>query len=302
MSNCAIWQHLIHNCRQGFWIDPDKEVFDMYLLAGGNGNLADECFKAAWCVYATAAAEFFRKATKPEKILIQATRACLQYRLRCIKKHNWMGGWVTGWLPMVRGVEKLWENGIPPKHWRPYEIEPNSLECRFRLDMSIKIKLIVIVGGSAPRWSNEKKTGRAPTGKSPPSALLAISYIFIWVLSLAAAREPSVNKACVCAQGYGGRVVSERWSVHKQRGSSGRRRESEWGGLRPQEVVKQQCRRVWWWKVTEVTENSRKNAYFRSRSEEEIDQDVVHGPEALKDRCNKTWWSVFLRNSALTLF
>lgn len=40
--------------------------------------------------------------------------------------------------------------------------------------------------------------------------------------------------------------------------------------------------------MTGVTENSRKNAYARSRSQKEIDQDVVHGPEALKDRCNKT--------------
>lgn len=53
-------------------------------------------------------------------------------------------------------------------------------------------------------------------GKSPPSALLAISYIFIWVLSVAVAREPSVNKACVVRrQGYGGRVASEPRSVHR---------------------------------------------------------------------------------------
>lgn len=36
--------------------------------------------------------------------------------------------------------------------------------------------------------------------------------------------------------------------------------------------------------MTGVTENSRKNAYVRSRSQKEIDQDVVHGPDALKDR------------------
>lgn len=59
-------------------------------------------------------------------------------------------------------------------------------------------------------------------------------------------------------------------------------------GLRPQEVVRQQCRCVRWRKVTGVTENSRKNAYARSRSQKEIDQDVVHGPEVLKGRCNKT--------------
>lgn len=172
-------------------------------------------------------------------------------------------GWVAGslggfgWLQKVRGVIKLWENGILPKHWRPYEIEPNSLECRFRLDMSIKIKLIVIVGGSALRWSNEKKTGRGPIGKSPPPTLLAISYIFIWMLSLAAAREPLADKARVCALGFDLRVVVVKWlSVHNPVAGGGKElcRESEWGGLRPQGVVRQQCRCVWWRKVTGVTE------------------------------------------------
>lgn len=192
-----------------------------------------------------------------------------------VKKRRRMGGLVIGWLgwlARVRGVEKLWENGIPPKHWRPYEIEPNSLECRFRLDMSIKIKLIVIAGGLAPRWSNEKKTGGAPTGKSPPSAVLAISYIFIWMLTLARAREPlcvplwikyvfvcTAVRAC-CSKCQGAHQHARiQWQPEEKLW-----RESEWGVWNHKKVFKARCRCVQWWKVTGVTENQWKNAQTRN--------------------------------------
>lgn len=50
------------------------------------------------------------------------------------------------------------------------EIEPNSLECRFRLDMSIKIKLIVIVEVRPPGRVMKRKLAELPMGKAhlPP--------------------------------------------------------------------------------------------------------------------------------------
>lgn len=50
------------------------------------------------------------------------------------------------------------------------EIEPNSLECRFRLQMSIKIKLIVIVGVQPPAEVMKRKPASLPLGTAhlPP--------------------------------------------------------------------------------------------------------------------------------------
>lgn len=43
-------------------------------------------------------------------------------------------------------------------------MEPNSLECCFRLDMSIKIKLIVIVGVQPPGRVMKSKLAELPMG------------------------------------------------------------------------------------------------------------------------------------------